>query len=372
MRICLVTNTLTGGGAEKQLWLIARGLAAAGWECGIYVLSLSRKDGRHATVLAACRDAGVAVHVAGNAFGLAGVVGRLALTIVPGRDRAVIWTWGYRAEALRLAVPALWLARGFFSLRSASRGQFYRWRWLLRLGRPLTRGYVSNSHLAVTLAEGVARGIGRKAHVVHNALEPSFLAAPDPPAARPERLDVLMLGNVRFRIKGYDTALVVAAMIKAAGLPMRIRIGGAQPGGEPVLAAMIQEANLQEVIEWVGSVADPMAFLRTGHAFLLLSRYEGMPNALFEAMALGLPCLATDVGDLRLFEAEMNGLRVIPIDDAAAVVRELKSMWEHWDAAVAMGRRGRAFCRANFSEEAMLASVLRALGGGPAAGAVNA
>ena len=341
--------------------LIARGLAGRGLSCGIYVLSPVREAGRYEALLASCRAAGVVVYAPASNWGGASVVSRLAWTALTGRRRIVLWTWGYRAEALRLAIPMLGLARGIFSIRSASESQLWRWRWLLRFGRAFTWRYVSNSQLGIELADKVAPGIALKAQVVLNAMEPEFFSAMNPTTCRPTILRVAMLGNARFLIKGYDLALDVAQAIGVAGFPIRIHIGGAQPPGEPILTEQIKRRGLEEMVIWEGPVSDPAEFLRAGHVFMLLSRYEGMPNALFEAMALGLPCIATAVGDLPRLAEESCGLRVVPIEDSAAAFSELRYLWENWDTACRMGARAREFCRSRLSEATMLRSVAQVL-----------
>jgi L-malate glycosyltransferase len=63
--------------------------------------------------------------------------------------------------------------------------------------------------------------------------------------------------------------------------------------------ALRHRASADARIRFVGRLSDSKSFLATLNVFVLPSRSEGMSNALLEAMASGLPCIATDVGSNR-------------------------------------------------------------------------
>lgn len=363
MKICFVTNTLGGGGAEKQLLMIVRGLMARGIPCEVFVIRVLRNDSPTVRARALYQELGVALHEPQSNLGVAAVIARLSSLTLTGRRNVIIWTWGYRPEAIRLLVPILWLGRGIASFRDAGDAQIQGMRWLLRLGRRMTWRYVSNSRLAVEMADRVAPGVLSKARVVYNAIEPGLLSSPmREETPRSSVLKVRMLGNVRFRKKGYDIAIAVAARIKKAELPIRIEVGGVQPSGEPLLSEEIRHAQVGDIMNWMGPVTKPAEFLAQADAFMLLSRHEGMPNALLEAMALGLACVASEVGDLKQIAIESKGaLQVVPVGDADAAFLALVEIWQNWPGAVFQGQRAQAFCRESFSEEKMIDSVIEVL-----------
>jgi Glycosyltransferase len=78
----------------------------------------------------------------------------------------------------------------------------------------------------------------------------------------------------------------------------------------------VQQAHslgLDRSVIFTGSTTDTAPYLRAADAFVLPSRTEGMPVALLEAMACGLPCIATRVGgSAELIDDEQNGRLIAP------------------------------------------------------------
>jgi glycosyltransferase involved in cell wall biosynthesis len=74
--------------------------------------------------------------------------------------------------------------------------------------------------------------------------------------------------------------------------------------------------------------------------FVLSSDYEGMPNALIEAMVLGLPCISTNCkcGPSSLIVDGLNGL-LIPIRDETSLVQAMCYIAENEEQALTMGRK---------------------------------
>ena len=87
-----------------------------------------------------------------------------------------------------------------------------------------------------------------------------------------------------------------------SGLKRRLPKGFAQhakSAERETLLAHVRTLGLAERVHFAGWTTDVLPFLWAADAFALPSHTEGMPNALLEAMATGLPCVATTVGGSR-------------------------------------------------------------------------
>jgi glycosyltransferase involved in cell wall biosynthesis len=100
--------------------------------------------------------------------------------------------------------------------------------------------------------------------------------------------------------------------------------------------------GIQDSVEFLGSRADVVDLLQQSWGFVMPSRWEGMPNALLEAMACGLPCVATRVsGSEDIIADGVNGLLVEP-EHPAEMAQALHRILEDTELAQRLGREGRA------------------------------
>jgi len=158
------------------------------------------------------------------------------------------------------------------------------------------------------------------------------------------------------REKGLDILLNAWPAVRAVYTNARLILLGAGPL-RPTLEAHARKLNMTvgpgESIELRGATADPTAMVREADLFILPSREEGMSVALLEAMALGIPLVASSIpGNQQLIEDFKHG-RLAPPEDPAALSRTIIDQWRDFDTASYMGRAARNRVNQTFSIQKM-------------------
>lgn len=139
-----------------------------------------------------------------------------------------------------------------------------------------------------------------------NGLNPDTCVTGSPQAAQKIRqaLDIspaapVLLNLARFcRLKAPDTMLEVFARTLAVRPDCHYLIAGSGMSHEEEMGAMILERGLEGHVHLLGVQRDVASLLAAADIFFLPSRLEGFPNALMEAMAAGLPIVASNVGGI--------------------------------------------------------------------------
>lgn len=107
------------------------------------------------------------------------------------------------------------------------------------------------------------------------------------------------------------------------------------------LEQLIATLDMNERVTLEGRTDRMAQELEQSQLFVLSSDYEGMPNALMEAMAIGLPCISTDCpcgGPRFLIQNGKNGL-LVPVGDVKAMAQAIQTVLENPEMAGEMGRQ---------------------------------
>lgn len=163
---------------------------------------------------------------------------------------------------------------------------------------------------------------------IPNAIEIPALPKPKPeqpssPDGEGNALRLVYVGRLA-RDKGLGEALRGLAMARAGDTAATLTIAGSGPDEES-LAAEARELGIEQAVHFVGPVfaEEKQTLLAEADVLLLPTYAEGMPYALLEAMAAGLPAITTRVGGIPdVVVEEVHGL-FVPVRDDYAIARAI-------------------------------------------------
>ena len=180
-----------------------------------------------------------------------------------------------------------------------------------------------------------------------------FRPAPErrPDPHRPER-NIICVARLEYS-KGIDVLLhawkrmmLTSAEWQAQLEPRLLLVGDGVL--QPQLKRMVIELNIQDNVEFLGLRTDIIDLLQQSWGYVLPSRGEGMPNALLEAMACGLPCIATRVsGSEDILVDGVNGL-LVESEQPVELAHALRRLVEDADLAQRLAEEGRATVVRNY------------------------
>lgn len=278
--------------------------------------------------------------------------------------------WLYHGAVLG-GLAAAWGAPGapqLWSLHNANLDpRYYKrdTRLLARAGAGLSRVLPARIHYCAREARRLHEALGyapAKGVVLENGIDVEAFA-PSPEARERARAAwgvapgtpvVGALGRLSPQ-KDYGAWLEAFARFKAR-FPEAVAVvaGDGLTEENPAWRALREGAGLApEAVRALGIRADVNALLPGFDVLMLSSAAEAFPLALGEALAAGVPAVATDVGDVRALLPPEAG-RVVPALGAAALAEALAGVWEAGpEGRRALGERGRAHIRDRFALHAM-------------------
>jgi glycosyltransferase involved in cell wall biosynthesis len=182
---------------------------------------------------------------------------------------------------------------------------------------------VTSEMTAATLEQ--AYGVRRAAITVATP----GIAKPAPGRVRPQNAvpRLLAVGTVTPR-KAYD--VLIDGLARIAELGWHCTIAGSLDRAPQTVAAVrrqIEDHALAGRIALIGEIADPARLYEAADIFVLPSRYEGYGMAIAEALAYGIPVVATRVGAIPEVVPQDAGI-LVPADDPAALADSLRRLIE--------------------------------------------
>lgn len=131
-------------------------------------------------------------------------------------------------------------------------------------------------------------------------IKPFSLLAKDYANKFTKFIKIGLIGSFNNRYKGIDTAFLAVKILRKKNIKIHLHILGSGSLKDEYLK-LATELNIQDYIYFDGSLAGGVAvnnWLKSLDIYIQPSRTEGLPRALIEAMSVGLPCIATNVGGI--------------------------------------------------------------------------
>ena len=354
-RVLFVSTSTTVGGAEKTLCALATLLGGGHQTAGVVSLKAEGEYGRK------LRAQGLSVRSLGVVNVPApGDVGRLAAVIdelKPDLVHALMY------QAIQLCRLAKSKTKRPFKLVSSPRVTYRTRSAFTRLVDRVLKG---RDELLIAESESSRQYLVRvmgydssKVKVIHNGVDLAGW-----PASKLDR----QRRRMELRLAGGDILIgavgrldeqkgfhhLVSAMPKLKGLPLKLVVLGAGP----------ERARLEQLIKWFkledcvflpGEQGEIASWLSAFDIFCLPSLWEGLPNALLEAMALGVPIVASAVDGVPEAITDGSTGRLVPPGDVPALAAALRELAEDPKLRERLGANAKTQVAERFTIRRMIA-----------------
>lgn len=351
-RILQIIPSLDRAGAEKQLTLLAKGLPRD--EFDLHVCALTR-GGPYAVEL---ETSGIPVHIIGKRWKVEPLAFWKLYRLVCRLQPDLIQTWLFAANSYGRAVAALVGVKAVIASEQCvdlwkngcqlSIDRFFsRWTETIIVNGMGVRDFY--------VAQGIAK---EKIVVIANGI-------PTPSPARITRQMLLselslpenarLIGAIGrlWPQKRIRDVIWAGELLKVVRDDAHVLIIGDGPQRQS-LERFCNNLQIRDRVHFLGHRNDVDQILEHLDVLWLASGYEGLPNVIMEAMAMGVPVVATDIpGNRDLVAHEQTGY-LFPIGDRAALAGWTNHLLDHNDQRKAMGAAGQAALADRYTVEKMV------------------
>ena len=226
--------------------------------------------------------------------------------------------------------------------------------WRANLVKPLMKYLYPTADAIVAVSQAAAKdleiGLGLPTNSVITIYNPivddRLLAQANEPTQEPwlqPGLPPVFLSIGRLTAQKDFAALLKSFAIVRKQLSARLIILGE---GElrSDLESLARDLKIAEFVSLPGFVSNPYAYLKAANAFILSSRWEGLPTVLIEALACGCPAIATNCpsGPWEILEQGKYGT-LVPVGDVAALAKAMVEILQQPPSPELLQERSRAF-----------------------------
>jgi L-malate glycosyltransferase len=353
MKIFYFIDSLMFGGGESQMTQVALRLHEAGHEITVGVM---RATGPFLPVL---KEAGIPVlefNVRGKLASFRGILQILRLSRFLRREKfEVVHTQDLWSNMMGILASRLAGVNCIISTRY----DLAILPWYTPFRRRFLRHIQELSTVVVANSEGVRQFLidrerfdPKLLRVIYNGIETGIISAGDrreidKSAASSDQL-VAVTANMRFAFKGHRQLIDAAALLAPNWPNLKLVLFGE---GElrPELEAQVQRLGIERNFIFAGGRSDVKSLLPLCDLAVLPSLTEGLPNAVLEYMAAGLPVVATRVGGIPELITDGHTGRLVPPGEPRALADAIEALLKNPRAAKNLGMAARQHVVERFS-----------------------
>jgi len=363
-KIALFAPSMYGGGAERVWMTLANGFAERGLPTD---LVLSKAEGPYLDRVSS--EVGIInLGARGTATSLPGLVRylrkarpRAMISALSHANVLAIWAKVLSGRDIRLVV-----SEHSQLTTNAAHPILARDKLLPRLVRwsyPLADGIVAISRSVADDLSSLIGSASKKISVIYNPIDLEEIAAmavepvPHPWLIGPDVPVVIAVGRLAAE-KDFKLLIDAFAKLRSKRSARLIILGEGEQRN--YLSEHVRNVALESDVSLPGFVANPFAWMKRASVFVLSSKYEGLSNALIEAMACGIPVVSADCGGPAEILENGKWGKLVPVGDSDALAEAIEATL---DADVRPNVRQRA---GDFSTDRALDAYLMALNPAPA------
>lgn len=338
MQIICYLNKLSDGGAERAMTVLANGLFRRGHAVTVVTDYTAENDYP--------LDTGIGREVLDGEFKGVTTKGRIRRTIrrilqlrklCKQNSADVIISFIEEANSRALLATRGLKTKNLISVRVDPNVLLERrmTRLQIKLLYPMADGCVYQTE---TARDSMPKHLRTKSRVIFNPVSDVFFQAEVTPG---QEKRVVSCGRLADQ-KRFDLLIDAFCQVCDDFPDYRLEIYG-MGWLEEELQQQIETLGRADRIRLMGRSEDVPHTIGNAGLFVLSSDYEGLPNALMEAMTLGLPCISTDCGGggaKALIDPGKDGL-IVPCNDADALADAIRQMLSDPAAAAAMGQQAK-------------------------------
>lgn len=338
--MCFLAGTLGQGGAERQLFYMLKALRE--WDAEVRVLCLTSGEFWEDRL----RKLDVTIEWVGKSPSRLARLMRI-VSILRRERPNIVQSQHFYVNPYAAAAARITGTRSIGAIRSDMWNELHGGDELLRKwGLKHCYMLAANSQPAIRAA--VELGIpDHKLTFLPNVVDTDEFT-PDEGQSSAIEFTVASVGRL-VPSKRHDRLLSVIAQLKQlCPIPVKLLIAGDGPCRADI-EEQVDALGLRFNVEFLGSRADLTKVYRSANALLVTSDYEGTPNVVLEAMACGLPVVASKVGGIPdIVEHGVNGFLSEPGDDDTLAVH-LCALQKRPDLRAAVGVNARLHIQKHYS-----------------------